>query len=360
MSTASIAHHSFEQEIQTYTANRKEVSDGMYKFLRVLVVLFTCCTVSMAAAYSWELGQSLIFKCVVVATAVGIECALVFLSAVVFPRSVLFFNMCIACVLTPLLSIFMCLSFINSQQFAADNSGLEGLRNDVKTHEANLARLDIGRAEDRGTIQITNNRIREARSRLAEAEAEGAGSKATATYHFVAKTFDVPVESVFLGIRVLWAICFISLAIALDGLADTKLVSPASLKKWAEGRVASRKMMLDLAGKMDGQTTAKPTSQTARREEKEEKAEAPILHFEAPSGTDKSRFRRTDGEGEGIDENTYQKIKNAVVAKEITPSVRSVLRLSKGMDRAYAAIDRLKSEGVVAQGQNGRYQLASA
>jgi hypothetical protein len=363
MAATSVAvNRDFETALGEYTKGRKRVSDGMYSFLRALVYLFTTCAVTMAAFYGMQLGESLLFKVVIVLTAVGIECAVVFFSAVIYPEGVITVAKVLSGVLLPALSLFTVMSFMISQQFAADNSGLEGLRRDVARLEAAAGRLDITKREDRGTIQVTNNRIEEAREKLRRAEAAGEGSKATAIYHYIAKTTGASVEWVILMIRFAWGLCFVCLTVALDAYVDTRLYSPSSLKRWIDAWKEEGRLFDDArAWRPDA-----PKIEAPRVEEvKEEEDRTPILHYSAPRVrrpvAKADRYRRTEREdGDGLWEEVYQRVRDAVESGEVKPSVAKIKELAKGTDNAYLAIDRLLKDGVIIQGDNGRYQLASA
>ncbi len=71
----------------------------------------------------------------------------------------------------------------------------------------------------------------------------------------------------------------------------------------------------------------------------------------------KSRFRREKRGGDSIKENVYQRIRSAIVSREIEPSVRSIAKVAKSMKYGYQAIDRMVGEGVIAQSANGRYKV---
>lgn len=335
--TISISPSTFEVALKEFSRDRKRVSDGMYTFLRCLVVLMTSCAVTMAAFYGAQLGESWLFKLVIIATAIGIECAVVFFSAVIYPPAVLKSANVLAGVLLPALSLFTVMSFMVSQQFASDNSAVESLKREVARLETSLERLDIGNAKDRGTIKITNDRLAAARSQLLREEAEGRGSKATAIYHYLAHTFGVSVETIILAIRFLWGICFVSLTIALDAYVDTRLYSASALDKWV-GEWRKEQALL--------KKYSHGTFSEARNEEQE--------------SDENDRHRRAERGGEEIPEDLYREVREKVMKKEIPVTVRAIKTVARGSDNAYQAIDRLLKEQVIYQKDNGRYDLASS
>ena len=220
----------------TFLRGKKKVSEGMHTFLRCLVTLFTTCAVAMAASYAVQLGETIVFKIVIILAAVGIECAVVFFSAVIYPRWVLGLNQLIAGVLLPVLSLFTVMSFMVSQQFAADHKMEELGKSYIQSLQADAGRLSIEDRKDRGSLQVTRDRIEEMFDRLSHVK----GSSATAIYHYIGKTFGISVETVVLMVRALWALCFVSLCVALDAYVDLRLYSKEGLDRfigeWNEER----------------------------------------------------------------------------------------------------------------------------
>jgi hypothetical protein len=218
----------FDTALRTFLHGKRKVSEGMHTFLRCLVVLFTTCAVAMAASYAVQLGETTIFKAVIILTAVGIECAVVFFSAVIYPKWVLGLNQLIAGVLLPLLSLFTVMSFMVSQQFAADHKMDELGKSYIQSLQSDAGRLSIADRRDRGSLQVTRDRIEEMFDRLSHVR----GSSATAIYHYIGKTFGVSVETVVLLVRALWALCFVSLCVALDAFVDLRLYSKEALNRF--------------------------------------------------------------------------------------------------------------------------------
>jgi hypothetical protein len=190
----------------------------------------------MAASYAVQLGETIVFKIVIILAAVGIECAVVFFSAVIYPRWVLGLNQLIAGVLLPLLSLFTVMSFMVSQQFAADHKMEELGKSYIQSLQADAGRLSIEDRKDRGSLQVTRDRIEEMFDKLSHVK----GSSATAIYHYIGKTFGISVETVVLMVRALWALCFVSLCVALDAYVDLRLYSKEGLDRfigeWNEER----------------------------------------------------------------------------------------------------------------------------
>jgi ribosomal protein S25 len=87
------------------------------------------------------------------------------------------------------------------------------------------------------------------------------------------------------------------------------------------------------------------------------------LFTEQPAGKDeeegenKPRFRRKKRAAQGISEELYQRIKSAVISGKIAPTVATLKKEARGTNQAYIVIDRLQSEEVVRQAENGRYQV---
>jgi hypothetical protein len=177
----------FESSLRLFLKGKKKVSPWMHLFLQILVALFTSCAVAMAASYAVQLGETPVFKGVIIATAVGIECAVVFFSAVIYPRWFLFGNQVLAGVLLPILSVFTIMSFMVSQQFAQDHKVQEMAKTYTQDLQDSASALSISRSGDRASLQITRNRIE---SMLSETK----GSKATAVYHYLGQLTGWSVE----------------------------------------------------------------------------------------------------------------------------------------------------------------------
>lgn len=226
----------FETSLKMFLKGRRKVSPAMHIFLQVLVALFTTCAMAMAASYAVQLGETPIFKGVIIATAVGIECAVVFFSAVIYPRWFLFGNQVLAGVLLPILSVFTIMSFMVSQQFAQDHVVQEMAWTYTEDLQDSASALSIGKSTDRASLQITRNRIEGMLSKLSETK----GSKATAVYHYLGQLIGWRIETIVLLVRGLWSLCFVSLCIALDAYVDLRLYSKSGLirfiKEWNEER----------------------------------------------------------------------------------------------------------------------------
>jgi hypothetical protein len=200
----------------------------MHVFLQLLVALFTSCAVAMAASYAVQLGETPTFKGVIIATAVGIECAIVFFSAVIYPRWFLLTNQILSGILLPILSVFTIMSFMVSQQFAQDHKLEEMAKTYTQSLQEDAGKLSIERAGDRGSLQVTRDRIEGMLDKLSGTK----GSKATAIYHYLGKVTGLDVETIVLLIRGLWSLCFVSLCIALDAFVDLRLYSKGGLDKF--------------------------------------------------------------------------------------------------------------------------------
>ena len=226
----------FESSLRLFLEGKKKVSPWMHLFLQVLVALFTSCAVAMAASYAVQLGETPVFKGVIIATAVGIECAVVFFSAVIYPRWFLFGSQVLAGVLLPILSVFTIMSFMVSQQFAQDNKVQEMAKTYTQDLQDSASALSISRSGDRASLQLTRNRIEGMLSKFSETK----GSKATAVYHYLGQLTGWSVETIVLLVRGLWSLCFVSLCIALDAYVDLRLYSKGGLarfiKDWNEER----------------------------------------------------------------------------------------------------------------------------
>lgn len=227
----------FDTALKAFLAGKRKVSSNMHRFLQCLVILFTSCAVAMAASYATQLGETLLFKVVIIATAVGIEAAVVFFSAIIYPRWVLWMNQMIAGTLLPLLSLFTVMSFMISQQFAQDHKVEVIAKAYVQNLQEDAGKLSASNKQDRSSLAVTRNRIEKMFDRLEDTDA----SKATAVYHYLSKTFLVPVETTVLLIRFLWGLCFVSLCIALDAYVDLRLYSKNQLntfiKEWDAERI---------------------------------------------------------------------------------------------------------------------------
>jgi hypothetical protein len=241
MSTQSIValDQDFDTALRTFLTGKKKVSPLMHTFLRVLVFLFTSCAVAMAASYAVQLGETPTFRGVIVATAVGIEAAVVFFSAVIYPRWFLYTNQILAGVLLPILSVFTAMSFMVSQQFAQDHKVEQMARNYTQNLQDDAAKMSALNKGDRGALQVTRDRIEGMFNRLLGVE----GSKATAIYHYLARFTGWHVETIVLFVRGFWALCFVTLCIALDAYVDLRLYSKGGLDKFIRDWNEERQML---------------------------------------------------------------------------------------------------------------------
>lgn len=69
------------------------------------------------------------------------------------------------------------------------------------------------------------------------------------------------------------------------------------------------------------------------------------------------RFRRKKGKGDGVSEELYQRIRARIISGQLPPTVAAIKKAVRGTTQAYLVIDRLQSERVVRQAENGRYQV---
>ena len=187
----------FESAFKKEFEGRRCVSESMYMFLRLLVALFTFCAVAMAASYAVQLGESWWFKVVIIATAVALELAVVFVSAVIYPQWVVLGNQVLAGVLLPLLSGFTVLSFMVSQQFAQDHRVEEMAKRYVSNLQEDALKLSATERDERGALAATRNRIEGMLTELKGSK----GSKATAIYHYIADLSGASVEAIVLAVR---------------------------------------------------------------------------------------------------------------------------------------------------------------
>jgi ABC-type multidrug transport system fused ATPase/permease subunit len=359
MSTSSLAvfSASFESEFAKHTEGKKQVSDRLYHFLHMLVLVMAICSIAFAATYAIQLGEGLWFKLVIAGAAVGIECALIFFAATMYPKPVLLTASSIAGIGVVLISIFTAASFLLSQQYAADHKVAEMEKEYLSHLQSNLTSVEIESIKNRGTIAKVSDRIERGLERLQEHK----GSKATAIYHAVAQTVGYSVESVSLIIRLIWALVFVSTTIALASYLET-VYCPSSLSRWADGLNKQRSVLLGLRSDYEAISLV----ENAPAKVPHEKSSTYDLVMNIPKADTEGklpscnpRYRRTRGGGDYISETMYQRVKKAVLEGTLTPTVTNLRKATRGMDRAYQAIDRLLREGVIFQKSNGRYALAT-
>jgi hypothetical protein len=340
MTTPTLSHFEadFDTALSNFMRGKKKVSPWLHTFLQLLVFLFTSCAVAMAASYAVQLGETPTFKGVIIATAVGIECAIVFFSAVIYPKWFLVVNQFVAGVLLPILSLFTIMSFMVSQQFAADHKVEEMGKQYIQSLQEDAGKLSAANKADRGSLQATRDRIEGMFQRL-----EGSkGSKATAVYHYIGKLTGWDVETIVLLVRALWSLCFVSLCIALDSFVDLRLYSPNQLNKfiseWKGEKETIEKARASVLG------GAKVSSGVVRSGDV---SESPA----SPRPVRSSVLRGPRGEAydtgtNGDNASRYERIKAGVEEGKIKASVRGLKAEGMSQMTAEKYLKRLQDEGV--------------
>lgn len=328
--------------IETYQTDRRAVSDRMYTLLHSLVILLTGCSICIAGAYAWGLGEGVPQSAILTATAVGIEVALVFFAAVMYPKPIMAIFGLIAGVGVLLISILTITSFLLSQQHQQEHA-------DIKQREAyraglmaDRAKLDISSSKDRGTIAILSNRIEEADRALSGMKSRVPETKSTAVYHYIAKSFGYPVEAVSLALRGFYGLIVVCTAVALAGYLET-IYSPRSLGQWLRTYESQTKTINGAVERLSNIQIA-----ASRR------LEIPVSESESIEAAD--RHRRTAGAGD-VPDSLYSKVKSSVasLASGAAVPVHQVRAITKRQTLAYGCIDRLLGDGVIRQENNGRY-----
>jgi len=328
--------------IDSYQTDRRAVSDRMYSLLHCLVILLTGCSICIAGAYAWGLGEGVPQSAILTATAVGIEVALVFFAAVMYPKPVMAIFGLIAGVGVLLISILTITSFLLSQQHQQEHADIKNRETYRAELLANRARLDISNMKDRGTMAILSNRIEEADRALSGMKARVPETKSTAVYHYIAKSFGYPVEAVSLALRGFYGLIVVCTAVALAGYLET-IYSPKSLGQWLRTYESQTKTINGAVERLSNIQIAQ-----ARR------LEFPVAESDSIEAAD--RHRRTAGAGD-VPDSLYSKVKTEVasLASGAAIPVHQVRAITKRQTLAYGCIDRLLNENLIKQEANGRY-----
>jgi hypothetical protein len=332
--------------IDSYQTDRRAVSDRMYALLHSLVILLTGCSICIAGAYAWDLGEGTPQSAILTATAVGIEVALVFFAAVMYPKPIMAIFGLVAGVGVLLISILTITSFLLSQQHQQEHADIkhrEGYRAGLM---ADRAKLDISSSKDRGTIAILSNRIEEADKALLGMKSHVPETKSTAVYHYIAKTFGYQVEAVSLALRGFYGLIVVCTAVALAGYLET-IYSPRSLGQWLRTYESQTKTINGAVERLSNIQVAA----ASRR------LEIPVSASESIELAESAdRHRRVAGAGE-VPESLYSKVRESVSSMEAGAAVpvHQVRAITKRQGLAYGCIDKLMSDGVVRQETNGRY-----
>lgn len=328
--------------IDSYQNDRRAVSDRMYTLLHCLVILLTGCSICIAGAYAWGLGEGVPQSAILTATAVGIEVALVFFAAVMYPKPVMFVFGLIAGVGVLLISILTITSFLLSQQHQQEHADIRQREAYRAGLMADRAKLDISNPQNRGTMAILSNRIEEADRALLSMKARVPETKSTAVYHYIAKSFGYPVEAVSLFLRGLYGLIVVCTAVALAGYLET-IYSPRSLGQWLRTYESQTKTINGAVERLNSLQVA-----ASRR------LEIPVSEPESVDSAD--RHRRTAGVGD-VPDSLYGKVKVSIasLAPGAAVPVHQVRAITKRQGLAYGCIDRLLDDGLVRQEKNGRY-----
>jgi hypothetical protein len=337
---------SFESALTEFLKGKKRVSPWMYSFLRALVFLFTSCAVMMAASYAVQLGETPLFKGVIIATAVGIELAVVFFSAVIYPKWFLKLNQILAGTLLPILSVFTIMSFMVSQQFAQDHKVEEMAKTYTEELQDSAKSLSITESSSRASLQITRDRIEGMLDKLSGVE----GSKATAVYHYLSKLFGVNVETIVLLIRGLWSLCFVTLCIALDAFVDLRLYSKKQLDIFINDWHEEQDLLDSAREKAEERRVKKGSLSTENHTVKSDNQGA--IEKEKGEGFASFRAERSP-RGETFDigvtgdnASRFERVKERVRSGEVRATIRGLKSLGMSQLTAEKYLRQLKSEGV--------------
>jgi hypothetical protein len=319
----------------------------MYALLHSLVILLTGCSICIAGAYAWGLGEGVPQSAILTATAVGIEVALVFFAAVMYPKPIMAVFGLVAGVGVLLISILTITSFLLSQQHQQEHADIKHRESYRAGLMADRAKLDISSSKDRGTIAILSNRIEEADRALLGMKSHVPETKSTAVYHYIAKTFGYQVEAVSLALRGFYGLIVVCTAVALAGYLET-IYSPKSLGQWLRTYESQTKT---INGAVERLSNIQVAAQARRLEIPGAASESDSDSIEAGD-----RHRRVVGAGE-VPDPLYRKVKDSVMGIEAGGAVpvHQVRSITKRQTLAYGCIDRLLCDGVIRQEANGRY-----
>lgn len=340
----------FTSRLESFRSSRIPISDRMYRLLHGLVVLLTTCSISIAGAYAWGLGEGTSQSLILGATAVGLEVSLVFFAATMYPRLVMWLFGLIAGLGVLLVSVLTITSFLISQQHQQEHHAIQERESYRVKLVRDRERLDIRNPNDRATIGILSNRIEAADKELATLKAATPETKSTAVYHYLAEATGSPVEVISLLLRGAYGLVVVCTTVALAGYLET-VYSPNSLTQW-----------------LHSLEYQEATIQSARERfaaiGEHQKSKVPSLTFMAPvvppEKANASRHRRTRG-GAEVGGRVYQKVLALVDSLEpgAPIPIRRIRGVTKQQDVAYGAMDRMIAEGIVEQQKNGRYTKKS-
>jgi hypothetical protein len=291
------------------------------------------------------LGEGVPQSAILTATAVGIEVALVFFAAVMYPKPIMAIFGLIAGVGVLLISILTITSFLLSQQHQQEHADIKHRESYRAGLMADRAKLDISSSKDRGTIAILSNRIEEADRALSGMKSRVPETKSTAVYHYIAKSFGYPVEAVSLALRGFYGLIVVCTAVALAGYLET-IYSPKSLGQWLRTYESQTKTINGAVERLSNIQIAA----ASRR------LEIPVSASESDSIEAGDRHRRVAGAGD-VPDSLYSKVRESVSSMEAGAAVpvHRVRAITKRQGLAYGCIDKLVSDGVVRQETNGRY-----
>jgi hypothetical protein len=213
------------------------------------------------------------------------------------------------------------------------------------------SRLDIANRSDRGSIAVLNNRIEAADREIAKMKGATPETKSTAIYHYLAKATGYSVEAVSLALRGLYGLIVVCTAVALAGYLET-LYCPSSLKTWLRS--------YEIQTRDINASRSRLEALTYEGGERLQLGETPGEVTTTSESSVGPRHRRSLGEGVGVSDKMYQQVKEKVGALSSGQAVpvHSIRTITKRQPQAYACVDRLISEGIVKQENNGRYVRA--
>lgn len=328
--TSAVPVHT--QSIDDYTNIRTTVSDGRYYSVFVLLFLITACNAAFNLSYGWSQGVT-IGACILMGLSYGLgDFIIISMAPSSLPRFIGQCMMALSLVGLIVLSVFSAGAFLISQQYQKENILIESKKAYVDQLNAGLATLDPKTRP--GNYRETAKRLEIAQKELAELT-KGKGSDGSAAiYYWLASSLGYSPESVSLTIRLTWAANFVFAGLALSFTLAT-LCCPATIAKQVafQRRVEAAK---------DSDTEEQ---EQQSKEQRSRKPRAPTYD----TGTHVGASNAT----------RYERIREAVAAGELRPSVRSLKGEGIGTTTAEKYLKDLAADGVIYKNGQG-YKISAA
>lgn len=357
----------FSSGIEHAKKGKKEVTDGQYRWIRVVGFIIVSCLALQNGLYGWGQGDMIVGMVVLAIMYFAGDWALSSITGMFAPQWASWTLALITVVGLFLLSLTAGVSFMLSQQHSKDiqSGSLERLNGEYESYKSKY---------DATGNTIAGNRMREVQLRIAEEEERSGANIASsnAIYNYIAKLWGWSYESVSLLIRSIWILIFIFTAMALSALRgmlwcparEKSLCNSLEKKFKEENRQVKRELELQAERRQVAQEMQALISDSYELPQTQklvgERAQ-PQLHIrEQSKQSDIKQWTCTKNRNSSprIKRPPYQVVRTKIIDGDLRPRVRALTALGMGAEEASKYLKEMLKEGILEK--PGRdYKLAA-